>query len=137
MTNDVQEIFDYWRTVCAHPRSRLDAAREKVIRARLADGYSKEDLLLAIEGAACSPFHQGDNDRHTVYDSITLILRDADHVDRFCQMGEQAMKLLERMQERKAEAQSPQEPRQPPTQEQILRARAALQASGVNIRRLQ
>ena len=137
MNSDVQETFNNWRIILNHPRAKLDSTRRKVIENRLADGYSVDDLSLAFEGCACDYWHMGGNDRNTIFDSITLILRDADHVERFMEIGEKARMLMAQMQARKAEAQSPQEPRQPPTQEQILRARAALQASGVNIRRLQ
>lgn len=96
---DVIDVFEYWRIVCSHEKARLDTKREQVIRERLADGYSVEDLRLAIEGCALSPFHQGQNDRRTVYDSVSLILRDADHVDRFMDIGQRARDRVAAMQQ--------------------------------------
>lgn len=90
----VQRVFDRWREILGHERARLDAVRRRVIEARLADGYSETDLELAFYGCKFSAFHQGDNRSGMVYDSITLILRDADHVER---LGAIATRVVERM----------------------------------------
>ncbi len=84
----VRAVFDYWRDVMGHPRARMDDKRERVIRAMLATGYSVDDLKDAIDGCADSAWHRGANDRNTVYDSLGIILKDADHVDRFIELGE-------------------------------------------------
>lgn len=89
----VVQIFDYWKAIMGHPRARMDAARKKAIAARLRDGYTIDDLMLAIDGCSASAFHMGENDRGQRYDSITLILRDADHVDKFIRAGELAHKI--------------------------------------------
>jgi len=72
----------------------MDNARSKIIRARLGDGYSVEDLCLAIDGCAASAFHMGENDTGQRYDSLCLILRDADHVDKFVRAGEHAHRIV-------------------------------------------
>lgn len=61
-----------------------------LILARLTDGYSEDDLKLAAFGCAKSRFHQGENDRRQVYDSVELIYRNGDKVDTFIRLGEQA-----------------------------------------------
>ena len=76
----VERIFDHWRSTHCHPKARLDAKRRKLIRAAL-DGYSEADLCQAISGYRNSPHHMGQNDRATVFDSIELLLRDAEHID--------------------------------------------------------
>ena len=46
-------------------------------------GYSIDDLKLAINGCAVTPFNRGENERNQRYDDLELILRDASHIDRF------------------------------------------------------
>jgi len=76
-------VFDHWRQVMNHPNAKFDSKRKKLITARLGDGYSSADLIKAIDGCKKSPYHMGDNDSHTVYDGLDLILRDAQKVDSF------------------------------------------------------
>lgn len=91
MTDPIEHIFERWKATMGHPRARLDKERIKAIREMLTVGYSVEDLELAIFGCSVSPWHQGQNDRATVFDDITLICRDAKHVDKFIALAEQAM----------------------------------------------
>lgn len=86
----IAEVFDFWRESMESPRSRLDRKREKAIRDRLKDGYAVEDIQLAIMGCRSSDFHMGQNDRGTRFCSIDLICRDAEHLDRFIELGEKA-----------------------------------------------
>lgn len=80
---DVARVFDFWREHMSHPRAKLDAKRKKNIQARLKDGYSVDDLRLAVKGCKCSPFHMGENSSGTVYDDIELICRESKNVDKF------------------------------------------------------
>lgn len=77
------DVFAYWKTELNHPRAKLDDKRKKKINAILKIGYTVEDLKTAIDGCKQSPWHQGQNERQSVYDDIELICRDASHVDRF------------------------------------------------------
>jgi len=79
----VDDVFKCWREVMCHPNSKLDYKRRSIIKKRLNDGYTVEQLKDAIVGCAKSDWHMGDNQRGTRYDALTLILRDADHVDKF------------------------------------------------------
>ena len=63
-------------------RSVLDPKRVKVIEARLHD-FPEADLIDAVQGWDKSPHHRGDNDRHTVYNDLALLLRDAAKVELF------------------------------------------------------
>ena len=101
--DEVQRVFECWQRVTGHARARLDMARRRVILARLGDGYTRADLELAIYGCRLSAHHQGDNDRGEVYDALTLILRDADHVDRFIAIAE---RVAQGMQARAAREQA-------------------------------
>lgn len=91
----IEEIFDYWREKMGYLRARLDVKRKRLIRTRLLDGYSVEDLKIAILGCRHSPFHQGDNDRSARYDDLTLIMRDASYVDKFCCIGDRVLAKAE------------------------------------------
>jgi uncharacterized protein YdaU (DUF1376 family) len=76
----VQRVFDHWRTEFQHPRAVLDAKRKRVIQAAL-KAFDEATLLIAISGYRNSPHHMGENEARTVYDDITLFLRDANHIE--------------------------------------------------------
>lgn len=86
-SSEVQGIFKHWQEVMKHPRSRLDAARVKLIRKWLETGYTADDLKQAITGCSKTPHNQGKNDRGTRYDTLELILRTGDNIDRFMATG--------------------------------------------------
>jgi len=88
-SDEPDRVFAYWQEVMHHPKAKLDRKRRQKIRDRLADGYSTDDLMQAIDGCKRSPHHMGDNDRATVYDDIELICRDAPHVDKFIKLSDQ------------------------------------------------
>jgi hypothetical protein len=79
----VQRVFEHWRTTLGHPAAKLDRKRRQAITSALALGYTEEQLTIAIAGCASSPWHLGKNDRKTRYDALTLILRDAEQIDKF------------------------------------------------------
>lgn len=78
----IQEIFDYWKTAMSKPRPVLDIKRARDIGWAIAM-YGMDGAREAIDGCKASPFHMGENDRETSYNDITLIFRDAEHVERF------------------------------------------------------
>lgn len=82
MKGCINEIFDYWRTTLKHPKAVLDNKRRAKLKQALKT-YSSGDLKKSIKGCSLSPYHMGDNDRNTKYDDITLIMRDAEHIERF------------------------------------------------------
>jgi hypothetical protein len=102
--SDVESIFSYWCEMTGHTRARLDPKREATIGAMLRVGYSVDDLCLAVDGCVASPYHQGMNDRNTVYDSIGLIFRNADHVDKFMRLGVRARHIIDRSTKRETDA---------------------------------
>jgi len=76
----VEQVFDHWKVVHGHQKSKLDAKRKRVIKAALAL-YPADELCEAISGYLNSPHHMGVNDRGTRYDDIELFLRDAKRID--------------------------------------------------------
>lgn len=82
-SNASKEIFEYWKTIMRHPRAKLDNKRKRVITNALKLGYTPSDLKQAIDGCANTPYNMGKNDSGQIYDDISLILRDANRIERF------------------------------------------------------
>lgn len=81
----VQAVFDYWTTTMRSKsvvRCVLTDKRRKIIAKALKD-YDVATCLAAIDGCALSDFHMGQNSRNRKYDSLELIFRDADRIERF------------------------------------------------------
>ena len=79
----VRLVFETWKAEMSHPQARLTAKRERLIRARLREGYPVEAILEAVKGCKASAFHQGQNDRGQVFDDIELICRSGEKVEQF------------------------------------------------------
>ena len=86
-------VFDYWRDVMGHPRAKLDEKRRRYINDRLKHGFTVDDLKKAVDGCKASDWHQGKNPGRQVYDDISLICRDAEHVERFQRRANQCAAL--------------------------------------------
>lgn len=78
----VQVVFDTWAAATARTRSRLDDKRRRLIQKALAS-YPVEDVLDAVVGWSADGFYCGDNDRGKTYNDLGLLLRDAEHIERF------------------------------------------------------
>ncbi|MBS1790589.1 MAG: hypothetical protein JST85_22920 [Acidobacteria bacterium] len=84
LSDQVNEIFDYWKTILRHPNAKLTNERKRLIETRLKrDGYTVEQIKQAIDGCSRSVFHQGGNSQGMVYDDLSLICRDGTHLERF------------------------------------------------------
>ena len=99
VTDPILEVFTHWQIIMSKRRARLDEKRRTTIKARFKDGYSVTDLCDAINGNYLSPFHQGDNVHGTVYNDLCLIIRDAEHVDRFIGFYEEGQEKLTKIQQ--------------------------------------
>jgi hypothetical protein len=77
----VDRVFEHWRTEFRHPKASLDPKRRRAIQ-RALEAYDEASLRTAISGYRLSPHHMGQNDQRTVYDDISLFLRDAEHIER-------------------------------------------------------
>src|SRR5262245_32730207 len=91
MTDPFDELFDYWRDRLNHPRAKPTEDRKRKVRARLREGYSVEDLARAIDGCARSTWHTSRG-----FTDLTLICRDATHVDRFASWSDSGAPIDER-----------------------------------------
>jgi len=81
--NPRQSVFEAWiRSTGRTGRTQLDGKRARLIDQALAV-YPIKDVLDAVQGWSQSPHHRGENDRATVYNDLELLLRDAEHIERF------------------------------------------------------
>lgn len=83
VTENEQEIFDYWAKRTDRFKTKLTSKRLTKIRNGLKSGYSVDDLKQAIDGCMSSDYHQGANDQNKIYDELELILRNEDCIERF------------------------------------------------------
>ena len=79
-----RQAFNYWCLVMGKgQRTVLDAKRKAAIQARLREGYTLEDIRLAIDGCKLTPHNMGQNDNGAKYNDIELICRSAANLERF------------------------------------------------------
>ena len=69
-----------------HTRSRPGVKEKALIKKRLLEGYTVQDLCDAIDGCHASGWHQGQNENGRKYQSLSLIFRDSDHVLSFLEL---------------------------------------------------
>lgn len=78
----VRLVFSHWQAEHHHPNAKLDEKRRKRIKARLAEGFTVDELCRAICGAKGDSWLMGKNPSKKLYDGIDTILRDAAQVER-------------------------------------------------------
>lgn len=81
----VLEVWNHWIQVMrigARRKPVLDATRRQIIGAAIHD-YEVQGCKDAIDGCALSEFHMGRNKMNKRYDSVELIFRDSEHVEKF------------------------------------------------------
>jgi phage replication O-like protein O len=84
MSVQTKKVFEYWRKVMGkNGRVLLTKDRKTKIQARLKEGYTVEDLKLAVDGCKLTPHNMGKNDRNTPFNDIELICRKGSNVERF------------------------------------------------------
>jgi thymidine phosphorylase len=78
-------VFDAWCVSTGRDaaRAKLTSERVKKITQRLAEGYSVDELVEAVNGVALSAFHMGENDKKQKYDDLTTVLRSGSQVEKF------------------------------------------------------
>jgi len=78
----VEELFSYWQKAFGHERSKLDDKRARLLRAALRQ-YGMVDCKLVCDGVKRSPYHMGQNENQIVYDKISLLYRDGEHIEKY------------------------------------------------------
>ena len=79
---DIQKVFNYWVETFSKKRAVLDEKRRTVIGSAIYF-YGVDACCDAIRGCSMSDFHMGRNPQNKKYTDVELILRDAQHVERF------------------------------------------------------
>ena len=83
--DEVADVYSHYLKY--HKRaapSLLPSTKEyRAIRDRLTEGYSVDDLKLAIDGNHISPWHCGKNEDGKEWHGLGIIMRDGEHVQRF------------------------------------------------------
>jgi hypothetical protein len=64
-------------------RSKLTPQRRTRIKARLEQGYTFDDIKLAIDGCKASGWHMGNNTNGTIYNDLELICRSGEKIEAF------------------------------------------------------
>lgn len=83
-SDNVIEIFNHWVFVMKKNASaKLTPKRDKNIKARLKDGYTVDQILLAIDGCSTDAFSMGANNNSTPYNDIELICRTGEKLESF------------------------------------------------------
>ncbi|QRS18169.1 replication protein [Klebsiella oxytoca] len=82
LADPVRQVFAHWQTEHHHLTAKLDDKRRKRIKARLAEGFTADELCRAISGAKGDPWLMGKNPSKKRYDGVETILRDAAQVER-------------------------------------------------------
>lgn len=95
---EIKSLIKRWKTATGHTRSKISGDRVKTIKSRLAEGYTVEELELAIDGIAAFPyvgtggqrFREGKKaNRH---DRLGIALGGGEAVERFAVLGYEARK---------------------------------------------
>lgn len=81
---DINEVFEFWKSsLNKNSTAKLNKERIKKIKERFNEGYTIDDMKSAITGCTKSAHHMGQNDEGKVYDSLELILRTGENLERF------------------------------------------------------
>ena len=96
-TDQIQAVFAHYQTY--HVRAKLSDKQRTLIRARLNDGYTVDDLHKSIDGLHRDPFYNGENDRGKTYLRIGLAM-DPDKISGFIEMADADLTVISEMNRR-------------------------------------
>jgi hypothetical protein len=80
--DETTQVFEFWKLKLNHPQAKLDQKRKLAIQKAL-KSHGIDTTMLAIDGCSKTPWNVGENPNGTIYDDLTLILRDAANIERF------------------------------------------------------
>jgi hypothetical protein len=88
--NNVYAVFKHYWHAHLHPMRQPKPASKtwRAIAARLRDGWSIEELCMAVDGYHLDPWHQGKNDEGKQHLELELSMRDDEHVTRGIEWAE-------------------------------------------------
>lgn len=100
-TSAIQQVFDHWKQAGGplQPSTvKLTEDRRRKIGARLAEGYTVQQLTTAVDGFLADPWHTGSNPGGKRYTDLTTLLKNAAKVDAGLALAAQARKAAEQQQ---------------------------------------
>lgn len=78
------DIFDYWVKVMSKTGNVIFSdKRKKLVKDRLKDGYSVEDIKKAIDNCSVTPWNTGSNPQNKRFDDLELICRTGEKLEQF------------------------------------------------------
>lgn len=83
---DVEAVAAHYQA--KYPRRRFGDEGRKLVAARLREGFTPEQLCLAIDGCLADPWHQGENDRGKCYDQPRHVFKNEAKVNDFLEIAE-------------------------------------------------
>lgn len=79
--NEVNELFAYWQKQCGHAHAKLTAERKQKLLSRRKEGYTVEQIMRGIDGAAQNP--PRDRSSGVVHDDLVSICRTGSQLERY------------------------------------------------------
>ena len=94
---ELKKIVNRWKRATGHEKSMISDDRLKLVRARLKDGYTIEQIELAIDGLAACPYVVDAQRVRTGkpsqrYDQLEHALKGGAKLERFAVLGHKARK---------------------------------------------
>lgn len=88
----ILRVIEHWKTATGHPKARDTADRFDVVKARFNEGYTEEQLLLAVDGIAALPYvgkegRKANGTRKERHDRLGIALGGGEAVERFANIG--------------------------------------------------
>lgn len=94
---EIVALIERWKLGAGHAKSKTSGDRIKLVKARLKDGYSVEQIALAIDGLAAHPYvvnaqrrPRGKDSQR--YDQLKNALNGGQDLERFANLGHNARK---------------------------------------------
>ncbi len=84
-----EQVFAHWCRVMDSPRSKFDGARRRAVEWALKH-FDLATCLRAVDGCRADPFSMGENDRRKRFNDVSIIFRDAKHVEDFIALAQPA-----------------------------------------------
>jgi hypothetical protein len=94
---EIVALIERWMRATEHPKSKVSADRVKLVKSRLKDGYTVEQLELAIDGIGAFRYvtnghRTRDGSPTNRHDRLGIALAGGEKVEEFARLGYQARK---------------------------------------------
>jgi len=91
--DQAKTVLLYWQRILS-PKSKTTEPRIAKVSARLAEGYTVEQLCMVVDGAKLTPWNMGQNPAGAMYTGVENIFGNADKVDRHIATAEAALAAM-------------------------------------------